>query len=256
MWVYLYPNNTETELKNAYIGEYVEPDYLCFTANTAGSTILLRKWGSPTITLEKSIDGVNWSTYTWGTVGTYTDWEKITLTNIWDNVYFRNTSTTTTTFTTSTSSPYNFIITWSISSSWDIWYLLNKNSTTSLSGNYCFYQLFRGQPITSAPILSATSLTSRCYQEMFYGCTSLNTIPSLPATILTTACYIDMFNGCTNIKLSATKTWSYQTEYRIPSEWTWTVWTNSLTNMFYSTWWTFTWTPTINTTYYTSNTVV
>jgi len=25
MWVYLYPNNTETELKNAYIGEYVAP---------------------------------------------------------------------------------------------------------------------------------------------------------------------------------------------------------------------------------------
>jgi hypothetical protein len=65
-----------------------------------------------------------------------------------------------------------------------------------------------------------------------------------------------MFRNCSKIKLSTTQTWEYQTEYRIPTTWTWTSWSSSLSNMFTSTWWTFTWTPSINTTYYTSNTVV
>jgi hypothetical protein len=45
--------------------EYIMPDYLCFTANTAGSTVALNKTGSPTaVTLETSTDGANWSSYT------------------------------------------------------------------------------------------------------------------------------------------------------------------------------------------------
>ena len=41
------------------------PDYLCFTANTAGSTVQLWKNWSPTpVTLETSTDWENWSTYT------------------------------------------------------------------------------------------------------------------------------------------------------------------------------------------------
>ena len=52
-----------------------EPDYLCFTANTAGSKVTLNKTGSPTaVTLETSTDGINWSTYTIGST--------ITLSNI------------------------------------------------------------------------------------------------------------------------------------------------------------------------------
>jgi hypothetical protein len=79
----------------------------------------------------------------------------------------------------------------------------------------------------------------------------------LPATTLTDYCYYQMFYECTNIKLSDQQVWDYQTSYRIPTSWTWTWWTYySMREMFNGTWWTFTRTPEINTTYYTSNTVI
>lgn len=65
-----------------------------------------------------------------------------------------------------------------------------------------------------------------------------------------------MFSGCTNIKLSTTKTGEYQTAYRIPISGTGMTTTDTLTSMFTGTGGTFTGTPEINTTYYTSNTVV
>lgn len=47
--------------------------------------------------------------------------------------------------------------------------------------------------------LPATTLTSDCYWEMFYGCTSLTTSPELPATTIGTRCYNDMFKNCTSL---------------------------------------------------------
>ena len=305
----------------------VIPPYLCFTANTANSTVQLTKTGSPTaVTLETSTDGSNWTTYT--------IWTTITLSNIWDKVYRRNTSTTDTWFSLGYSNRYQFAMTGSIAWSWDVNYLLNKNSTTTVSSN-CYYNLFYWcTSLTTSPQLPATTLAEYCYCYMFYWCTWLTNAPSLPATILvndcytlmfqnctslttapqlpattlaewcynsmfqwctwlTTAptlpsttlakyCYISMFDWCTNlttlpklpattliagcyssmfywcskIKLSGTQTWEYQTAYRIPTTWTGTTANYALDSMFASTWWTFTWTPTINTTYYTSNTVV
>ena len=174
-------------------------------------------------------------------------------------------------------------MTWSIAASWDINYLLNKNSTDTLEYNYCYYYLFmQCTSLTSAPELTATMLTQNCYQFMFYWCTALTTPPQLVATTLANYCYAQMFRECTNlttlpkiiaitlnnyccqlmfywcskIKISQAQTWIYQTPYRIPDTWTWTAWTNALDRMFSSTWWTFKSTPTINTTYYTSNTVI
>lgn len=252
------------------------PDYLCLTANTAGSTVRLKKAWSPTsVSLETSTDWRNWSDYT--------IWDTITLSAIWDKVYWRNKSETDTWFSINVNSYYQFVMTWSISASWDTNYLLNKNSTTTLS-TWCFRHLFRecawlktapSLPattatescyqnmfygctwLTEAPSLPATTLANYCYMSMFYSCTALTTLPSLPATTLPAGCYYDMFMYCSNIKLSTSKTWSYQTAYRIPTNWTWTTsWRYSLERMFEGTWWTFAWTPTINTTYYTSNTVV
>ena len=255
------------------------PPYLCFTSNTAGSTVQLNKQGSPTaVTLETSTDGETRTTYTIG--------NTITLSNIWDKVYFRNTSETTTGFSTSTSAYYYFTLTWSINASWDVTSLVNKNCTTTLSWNYCFYELFfngsANTVLKTPPKLPATTLTNRCYYLMFQNCAWLTTVPELPSTTLTTFCYHSMFRSCTNleqlpklpattlatycynsmfylcnkIKLSTTQTWEYQTEYRIPITWTWTTANYALASMFTSTWWTFTWTPDINTTYYTSNTLV
>lgn len=252
------------------------PDYLCFTANTAWSTVQLTKTGSPTsVTLETSTDGTNWTSYYPSFI--------ITLSNIWDKVYFRSTSETTTGFSTSASNYYKFVMTWSIAASWDTTSLINKNLTDTLSWGYCFGWLFHNcTSLTSAPELPSTTITNNCYYSMFNWCTNLATapklpatsintycyssmfvdcsnleiLPELPATTLASYCYLNMFKWCSKIKLSTTQTWEYQTLYRIPKTWTGTTATDALSSMFISTWWTFTWTPTINTTYYTSNTVI
>ena len=127
---------------------------------------------------------------------------------------------------------------------------------TTLAGN-CYTSMFNGCTLlTTVPELPATTLAFGCYADMFNGCTSLTTVPELSATTLAEVCYYDMFNGCTKIKLSTTQTGEYQTTYRIPTSGTGATATNALTNMFTSTGGTFTGTPEINTTYYTSNTVV
>ena len=121
----------------------------------------------------------------------------------------------------------------------------------------CYGSMFDGSTaLTTAPALPATRLAYGCYHSMFKGCTALTTAPALPATRLSERCYNFMFRGCTNIKLSTTQTGEYQTPYRIPKSGTGTTATDALTDMFLNTGGTFTGTPTINTTYYTSNTVV
>ena len=121
----------------------------------------------------------------------------------------------------------------------------------------CYYSMFQGcTSLTKAPELPATTLASSCYSYMFNGCSSLTTAPTLPATTLAFGCYNSMFRGCTKIKLSTTQTGEYQTVYRIPKSGTGTTASAALTYMFYRTGGTFTGTPSINTTYYTSNTVV
>ena len=255
--------------------EYVPPE-LCFTANTAWSTIkLTANWNSASPKpMEISTDWITWNSYTM--------WNTITLANVWDKVYMRNASTSSTQFSTWFSNYYQFIMTWSIAASWDVNYLVNKDSVTTLN-SYCFYQLFMNcTSLTSMPKLTAATLWSYCYNYMFFWCSWLTDLSKIEATILSQycfqymfcnctsltklpklsvlsspdRCYDSMFYWCSKIKLSTTQTWEYQTPYRIPSEWTGTAGNNSLKDMFKSTWWTFSWTPTINTTYYTSNTVV
>lgn len=233
-----------------YMWRDVQIDYLCLTANTAGSTVKLTKTWSPTaVTLETSTDGEIRTTYTIG--------NTITLSNIWDKVYWRNTSETTTGFCTASNSYYVFAMTWSIAASWDVTSLINKNCTDTLNWNYCFHRLFQNcTSLVSCPKLLATTLTENCYQAMFYQCTNLETLPNLPATSLPNSCYAGMFSECSKIRISSTQSGIYQTPYRIPTEWTWTQGAGSMSYMLQNTWWMYTSNPTINTTYYTSNTVI
>ena len=261
MWIFLgdtAPSKIfvgDTQISKVFVGDakvrptWPDKDYLCFTANNAGSTIKLRQYWSPTsVTLETSTDWSNWNTYT--------IWDTITLSNIWDKVYWRNTSTTDTWFSTYTSNRYYFEMTWSIAASWDITSLINKNLTLTLS-DFCFVSLFTNcTSLTSSPSLPATTLAQSCYRTMFHQCTNLVTLPQLPATTLAQSCYYNMFSNCTKIKLATSQTWEYQTEYRIPTTWTWTTASAALTGMFTWTWWAFKSAPSINTTYYTSNTLV
>ena len=125
---------------------------------------------------------------------------------------------------------------------------------TTLTG-YCYFSMFQGcTALTQAPALPATRLMPNCYRSMFSGCTSLTQAPALPATTLDNYCYQSMFSGCTKIKLSSTRTGEYTVEYRIPTTGTGTIAIDALTDMFTSTGGTFKGTPSINTTYYLSNT--
>ena len=127
---------------------------------------------------------------------------------------------------------------------------------TKLANN-CYYGMFQNcTNLVTVPALPATTLANYCYNGMFQNCSSLVTTPALPATKLANACYQNMFYNCTKIRLSATKTGSYQTAYRVPTVGTGVTATNALLNMFTSTGGTFKSTPTINTTYYTENTIV
>jgi len=175
------------------------PPYLCFTAGVENSTVTLNKRRSPTtVSLETSTDWQTWSDYTIGTA--------ITLSSVGDKVYWRNKSETTTWFSTSSSAYYYFSMTWTISASGDVNYLLNKNSTTTLPWNCCFYGLFSpyswdNTALTTPPELPATTLTQYCYWRMFMNCTALTKAPELPATTLADYCYYAMFYNCQALTL-------------------------------------------------------
>jgi hypothetical protein len=68
-------------------------------------------------------------------------------------------------------------------------------------GEDSFLQIFENSGIVDASelILPSTTLATSCYQEMFYGCTSLTSAPELPAAKLASYCYHSMFNGCTSL---------------------------------------------------------
>lgn len=76
-----------------------------------------------------------------------------------------------------------------------------KGQTTLSSGEYIFRYLLQYSKVVNAENLSlpATTLSSSCYDRMFYDCTSLTTAPELPATTLEFGCYEYMFQGCTSL---------------------------------------------------------
>ena len=127
---------------------------------------------------------------------------------------------------------------------------------TTLSA-YCYSYMFNEcRNLTTAPSLPATTLAERCYYYMFGGCISLTTAPSLPATKLANFCYFGMFYSCKKIKIAVSESSEYNKEYRIPESGYGETAMIALNNMFAQTGGTFTGTPSINTTYYTSNTIV
>ena len=122
----------------------------------------------------------------------------------------------------------------------------------------CYNGMFKESGLKQSPIISAKTANGGAnFADMFNGCAELISLPALLTLSLPGACYQGMFKGCTKIKISETQTDEYQTPYRIPINGTGAVIGSSAMNyMFDNTGGTFTRTPTINTTYYTSNTVV
>lgn len=80
--------------------------------------------------------------------------------------------------------------------------LSEKNSAFANLFQYCDTLIS-----VSDNFLPATTLSSYCYQAMFYKCINLVNAPELPATTLAFACYSNMFWDCNNlnyIKMLAT----------------------------------------------------
>lgn len=240
----------------------------------------IKEWNPTNVSLEYS------EVETWGQITWWSDLELDVPYRLDSShrFYIRNKSATPTWFSTSAGDYYHFYVYGtSCMAGGDITYLLCENGTNTLS-TCCFEYLFEWSPALEvfASPLSATNLAIQCYSYMFYNCSLLNTAPQLPATTLAQGCYSsmfqrcsslrqipelpstnlamwcyeDMFKWCTSVKISDTQTWEYQTQYRIPKSWTGTSWLASTRDMFSGTWGTFTWTPSINTTYYTSNQVI
>ena len=184
-------------VRQVYIGDtlvwptsQVDDEPVCFTAEQANSTIMVRKQGSsaPTLTLVTSTDGENWTPYTVG--------DTITLANVGDKVYFAAGEGGNTRWATSSYSNYNqFRGTGRYSASGNVMTLLDKDDPpTAITTEYCFVSLFNGDTaLTAAPRLPASTLAMYCYRQMFYGCTALRVAPELPAMTMVSGCYYQMF---------------------------------------------------------------
>lgn len=171
-------------------------DWLCLTAEQAGSTVHLDKVGSPgAISIETSTDGSTWTDYSW----TDSTGDTLTFVNVGDKVYMRA-KTENQTIGSSGSNYYKFVMTGNIAASGNIQTLLKADSSRTDAPANCFRSLFYNcSSLTTAPSLPATALADHCYHYMFRGCTALTAAPELPATTLADGCYQSMFSGCSSL---------------------------------------------------------
>lgn len=99
------------------------------------------------------------------------------------------------------------------------------NWSSSALPTRCFTELFMGctkldiDVDAGGLLLPSTSIGNYCYNRMFAGCSNLTTTPALPATTLGTCCYSYMFFGTSITStptLSATtlKSYCYQSMFR------------------------------------------
>ena len=263
--LYIGVNNVARKVKKAYIGVNGIA-HLCYGRNKPGIDGALtfigntnftlknsennKKWNG---TLQYSTDGITWKTWSGGSTTLSSSNKKLYLRGI-GNTGMASGSYNYTTFAFSGASEIHCY--GNIETLLDYQTVLNGNHP--LMAENCFQYLFGNcSTLMTPPELPATILSSNCYFNMFSNCTKLNKLPKLPATALEAGCYFSMFKGCSSIKLSATKTGVYQTPYRIPTTGTGTGSTSSGVNdMFEGTGGTFTGSPSVNTTYYTSNELV
>lgn len=167
---------------------------LTFTA-IEPSTIKYTK--SSVTTAQYSYDAVNWVTA-----------DGVTLSlNTGDKVYFKGNITG--------DQDYNniyayFTMTGKVEASGSLMSMQSGNPLDiSLKYNSEFVRLFENcKSLVKAPDLPATTLTERCYMNLFVGC-GLTEPTALPATTLAVRCYQNLFNGCKSLvygpELPATK---------------------------------------------------
>jgi hypothetical protein len=174
-------------------------NYLCFTAEQAGSTVRYQNRNDNNPDMKFSLDGEQW-----------TDWapnERITLGNVGDYVYVKGNNPDGFSYDNSYGDAggkgYTFFsMTGSIAASGSVMSLVDETGESSvIPSPYCFSDLFYGcTALTSAPKLPATELKHSCYALMFHGCKNLTQAPELPATTLTARCYASMFFLCEKLE--------------------------------------------------------
>ena len=179
---------------------------LCFTAESANSSVQLTAEGSPpAVTLVKSFDGINWEAYAVG--------EVIDLPSTGDLVYLAAGEGGNNAFGKSSRDYHKFVINGLVAASGDITSLRRFDLEQTTLATYCYNSMFNGcTGLTSAPELPATTLADFCYASMFRGCTGLTSAPELPATTLKSRCYATMFIGCTDLSLIKVHFTAWETE--------------------------------------------
>lgn len=152
-----------------------------------------------TLTIEKSLDAVNWTsmgtTSTTEITATVPSNGKLYLrcsTNVWGNTTKYNSINCSGRFNTGGN-----IMSLLYGSSFT-----GEETTFPSSKAAAFNSLFRfATTLVSAGklLLPAIKLTNYCYLSLFSDCTSLTTPPELPATELAQYCYSYLFSGCTSL---------------------------------------------------------
>ena len=184
----LFINGREVSLGSA------SSEALCFTAKADQSMLRLSKTGNPQdINLQTSTDGKSWTSYNVGDI--------ITVPNAGGKVYFAAVGSNYA-LASSPENYHRFDFIGEFEASGNVNSLLEEDPniarTMSLEGRqFCYFYLFSGAALTTAPELPSTTLGYGCYASMFQGCTSLTQAPVLPAEGLADFCYYYMFENCT-----------------------------------------------------------
>ena len=166
--------------------ENVKPNYLTFTAKEAGSTITFA-WKNGSDVMYSKDGRNNWNTYTEGT--------EIKLDKVGSTVSFKGKNVTTDYYE-------HFTMNGIIEASGSVTSLTDGegNKTDVNLSEKCYqYMFYECTSLTTAPELPASTLQPYCYNSMFMGCTSLTTAPELPAEQLAKLCYTYMFSKCTSL---------------------------------------------------------
>ena len=169
---------------------------LAFIAKSASTQISMTVVGTPpSITLETSTDGENWTPFIPGTT-------RINLANVGDIVYFRNGDTVNKQFASSDGTAYrHFVTSKDVYCTGDVMGLLDYGyDEMPRLYQRTFNDLFYNSRILTPPSLPATELANHCYTEMFYKASKLILAPYLPATEMRPYCYTHMFERCGAMK--------------------------------------------------------
>lgn len=175
-------------------------DYLTFSITSGGYIYWKATNASVAKTIEYSKDnGATWTSITASTSGT-----RIT-TSAGDVIKFRGNNQQYAAYTTSVTE-YNTFggSTGRFEIYGNIMSLVSSTgyvTTTTLTGDHNFYGLFNNcSGLTSAEkLVMPVGLTDGCFGRMFLDCLRMTTAPVLSATTLTPYCYYYMFGGCTGL---------------------------------------------------------